>query len=599
MNERLDLQRITSAILRRWIVVLAVTVGIAMLGNAASKATAATYEATTSVLVGQEPPGVIIENSDRATKEQLALTFAELAVRAPVLEPAAAALGMDSWRPLRSRVAIELAPRTLLLDLHVTGTSPEDATRAADEVADQLVAVSEDLSPYRQVKVGPARADTEPIGPNVQMNTLFAAIIGFVVASALALVLELVRERKKRSFRSSEDIPFLGTVRARRASGPASTPDSAAIEEGAVILGNLRVACRPNPVRTIVVTGASMAERSRVATQLAATLSHGEVPAALVDLGLRDPVIHRIFGIPRDPGVSDLLEHRGPRRGLLHGVNEYLQVLPAGRPTVNPSLLLTPEAVDKIVKHVGSFADVVVFDVPLTDRIAELGLVAERVDAIVLVIRNRLTRTEERRVGEDLTALGVQPSGVVVVRTSFFSRFFRRVPPPPGLQTHTNEAHAALLTVDAEPAPARRARADREHDATGARRRGSATSSRSTGNGSGSGADPDLDAAFDSDRDTGPRAEAAYGAIDADPTHDSGGAPRSRRAPAKKRSRKASDGPQLTSDAPATNNNGHEPGPPRDAVNRIDADDAIDMADPLNGFDYRAESSDLDRRGDI
>ena len=288
---------------------------------------------------------------------------------------------------------------------------------------------------------------------------------------------------------------------------------------------------------------------------------------------------HEILGSP------DLLEHRGPRRGLLHGVNDYLHVLPAGRPSVNPSLLLSPEAVDTIVKHVGSFADVVVFDVPLTDRIAELGLVAERVDAIVLVIRNHLTRTEERRVGEDLTALGVQPSGVVVVRTRFFSRFLRRVPPPPGAHTHTNEAHAALLTVDAEAAPARQARADRQQDTTGARPGGSAKSSRRSGNRSDPDPDPDLDP--DSDQDTGPRAEASYGTMDADPTESSGGGSRSRRAPANRRSRTASDGPAIAADAPATKNNGHEPLAARDAADRIDAVDAVDMDDPLNGFEYR------------
>ena len=101
MNDRLDLQRLTAAILRRWVVVVFVTVLIAGLGYAATKAQTATYQATTSVLVGQEPPGVVIENSDRATKEQLALTFAELAVRAPVLEPAAEALGTGEWRSLR------------------------------------------------------------------------------------------------------------------------------------------------------------------------------------------------------------------------------------------------------------------------------------------------------------------------------------------------------------------------------------------------------------------------------------------------------------------------------------------------------------------
>ncbi|MGD9704283.1 MAG: Wzz/FepE/Etk N-terminal domain-containing protein [Acidimicrobiia bacterium] len=550
MNDRLDLQRLTTAILRRWIVVLVVTVVIAELGYLVTSAQAATYEATTSVLVGQEPPGVIIENSDRATKEQLALTFAELAVRAPVLEPAAGALGINgNWRSLRSRVTVQLAPRTLLLDLHVTGKTPEAAAQAADEIADQLVAVTEDLSPYRQVKVGPARADPTPIGPNVQMNTLFAGIIGFIIASALALVLELVRERRKRAFRSQEDIPYLGVVRARRTAGPATVPDALASEEGAAILGNLRVACRPNPVRTIVVTGTSSAERSRVATQLAATLSHGGVPAALIDLGLRDPVIHRLCGLPLVPGVSELLEHRGPKRGVVRTVNEYLQVLPAGHPSVNPSLLLSPEAVERIVAHVGPFADVLVFDVPLTERISELGLVAERVDAVVLVIRNRLTRSEERRVGEDLTALGVRPNGLVVVRSGFFSRLTGRLSRPLAAGPHHDESDDALAVVDPEQASDPRPRARRKHEI-------SDRSVARSDNG-----DTPADVVSEPSADN---------AMELESTTRAKREPKPRRQPAKRAPRKPAAAPELMYDDLATMSNGHDP---RSDEDELDADE--------------------------
>ncbi len=108
-----------------------------------------------------------------------------------------------------------------------------------------------------------------------------------------------------------------------------------------------------------------------------------------------------------------------------------------------------------------------------------------------------------------------------------------------------------------------------------------------------------LDLDPDSDQDTGPRAEASYGTMDADPTESSGGGPGSRRAPATRRSRKSSDGRVIAADAPAPKNNGHEPLAARDAADRIDAVDAVDMDDPLNGFEYRTQSSDLDRRDDV
>ena len=459
MSERLDLQRLTSSILRRWVVVLIVTFVVAYVGFLYSRAQDSTYEATTSVLVGQERPGEGVEDSDRATKEQLALTFAELAVRAPVLEPAAEALEIDGgWRSLRSRVTVKLAPRTLLLDVHVVGDTPESAASAADEVADQLVAVTADLTPYQQVNIGSARADPQPTGPNVSTNTLFAGIIGFIVASAVALIMELTRERKRRAFRSDEEIPFLGVLNARRTRGRVTTADVGASEEGAQILSNLRVACRPNQVRTIVVTGSVTAERSHVSTQLAAVLAHGGVPTALIDLGMRRPTLHRICGIPLEPGVAEVLERKCPERHVAQTLSEHLQVVPAGRPSVNPSVLMTPETVGRIAVHVGSSAETLVFDVPLTERVAELRLVVEGVDAIVLVVRNRLTRTEERRAAEDLTALGVQLTGVVVVRTSILSQLARQVrkpTPTPAVSADTASALGAAPEPETTPAATR------------------------------------------------------------------------------------------------------------------------------------------------
>lgn len=423
MNEHLDLQTLTMAILRRWLVVIVVTAAIASLGYVVSKEQAPTYEATTSVLVGQERVGAVDVDSDRATKEQLALTFAEFAVRAPVLEPAADALGIEGgWRSLRSRVRVQLAQRTLLLDVVVADRSPEAAEQAADEVADQLVLVSEPYSPYVQVKVGPARADPEPVAPNVRMNTLFTGIIGFILASALALVLELARIRRKRAFRSNDEVPFLGVVTVRRGAGSILAPDRSASEEAASILGLLRVACRPHDVRTILVTGSSAAERSRVSSLLAVTLAHAGTPTALVDLGFRDPILHRMYGVPLEPGVAELLEQGRLKQELSRPVHERLRVLPAGSPSGDPALLLSVAAIDRIIAEVKSLAEVVVFDLPLTERLAEVGLVSERVDALVLVMRSHVVRNEERRPAHELTAIGVSPTGIVVVERSLGSR---------------------------------------------------------------------------------------------------------------------------------------------------------------------------------
>ncbi len=455
MNDRLDLQTLTATIMRRWMVVLLVTAGIATLGYVVSKKQTPTFEATTSVLVAQDPPGIIVENSDRALKEQLALTFAELAVRSPVLEPAAQRLGLaDGWRSLRSRVAVKLAPKTLLLDIIVTDSSPEEAARAADVVAEELVRVSTPYSEFVQEQVGDARADPDPVSPNIRMNTLFAGIIGFIVASALALMAELVRVRRRRAFRALDDIPFLGVVRLRRRSPSPLDLDAASSEEAGAILSNLQVACRPRQIRSLLVIGSSEPDRNRVTMQLAATYAQGGDSTVIVDLGLRDPSIHLLASTGLSPGVADLLESRSPRRAFTRTVRPNLRVLPSGRATLSPSMLLSADAPRRISDSIDPAAHVIVFDLPLTERLAEIGLVAEQVDACVLVVQNRLTRASERRAGEELAALGARPNGVIVVQHSFLSRLMR----PPIVEAPADDAFA-----DADEPPTVTGRGVNEH----------------------------------------------------------------------------------------------------------------------------------------
>lgn len=101
------------------------------------------YQATTSVIVGQSIQATQLDTRDILTSERLALTYADITRRQPVLEATIEALGLDySWNSLQRRVSVKLIPNTQLLEISVEASSREEAALIAGGLAQQLILLS-------------------------------------------------------------------------------------------------------------------------------------------------------------------------------------------------------------------------------------------------------------------------------------------------------------------------------------------------------------------------------------------------------------------------------------------------------------------------
>jgi succinoglycan biosynthesis transport protein ExoP len=96
------------------------------------------YEATTTVMVGQALQQVNPTSGDLYISQQLAETYAQMAVRQPILSGAAQALGLE-YTPTADTVSTRLVASTQLLEISVRDTVPESAKALADEIANQLI----------------------------------------------------------------------------------------------------------------------------------------------------------------------------------------------------------------------------------------------------------------------------------------------------------------------------------------------------------------------------------------------------------------------------------------------------------------------------
>lgn len=166
------------------------------------------------------------------------------------------------------------------------------------------------------------------------------------------------------------------------------------------------------------------------AAGVAATLAQRPtVRVLIVDANLRTPGLAQLFGAPNRMGFSELLDSS-------NGDGEYIQpttranlfVLTTGQTSGAPPGMFSPAALGRLVAHLKSRFDFVVFDAsPLLD-FPDCYALVPHVDAVVLVVEADRTLVDDaRRAMRELERSGVRAAGVVLNRQRDYTpRLLRR-----------------------------------------------------------------------------------------------------------------------------------------------------------------------------
>lgn len=143
MNDFMELHRVISIALKRWWLLVVLTILGAVAGYIISRAQTPVYQATTTVLVGESIRSSSVDRVDIQISDALIQTYVEIARRQPVLQGVVTALNLDeSWQSLANRVTVSLIDSTQLIEVTVEARSPELAQTIADELVHQLILLS-------------------------------------------------------------------------------------------------------------------------------------------------------------------------------------------------------------------------------------------------------------------------------------------------------------------------------------------------------------------------------------------------------------------------------------------------------------------------
>ena len=195
-------------------------------------------------------------------------------------------------------------------------------------------------------------------------------------------------------------------------------PGSPVSEAYRALRTNLTFASLDVPLRTLLVTSPGMEEgKSTLLANLAVCIAQTERRVLIVDADLRRPCLHELFDLPNDSGLTTLL---ADPQGLANPPVQPttvsgLSVLTSGPLPPRPADLIASRRMEEVVASLAAQADMVLFDGPPINAVADTAILATRVDGVLLVVRERRTRREAVREAHDrLSRVNARVLGAVL-----------------------------------------------------------------------------------------------------------------------------------------------------------------------------------------
>lgn len=170
-------------------------------------------------------------------------------------------------------------------------------------------------------------------------------------------------------------------------------------------------------LKTIVVTSASPGEgKTTTAANLAVTFAQQGMRVLLVDCDLRRSRLHKMFNVPREPGLTELiLDKEVAAEAIRSTPVENLSVLTSGTLPPNPSELLGGPRMERVLELLRERFDVIVLDSPPLLAASDASVLGTKTDGVLLVVRAGQTeRGAAQQAVQQLAVVGARVVGAVL-----------------------------------------------------------------------------------------------------------------------------------------------------------------------------------------
>ncbi len=249
---------------------------------------------------------------------------------------------------------------------------------------------------------------TSPIEPQKGKNALVSFLMGFI----LSLIFAFYTEYTDTSLKTVDDarrrltLPIFGIIpqiaRAEINGQPqrelitAEDLKSTVSEAYRSLRTNIQFADLENKNKCFMVTSSGPGEgKSTTAANIAITLAYADMPTVLIDADFRKPVVHSLFKLEQEPGITNYLASDIPLSDVIkHTATKNLDVISVGIIPPNPSELLNKTKVDTLIKELKKHYSYVIFDTAPILPVTDPAILGSKVDGAFIVVELGKTTIE-------------------------------------------------------------------------------------------------------------------------------------------------------------------------------------------------------------
>ena len=305
--------------------------------------------------------------------------------------------------------------------------------------------------------VKPALAPSEPFNiPSKLMIVTTGALMGLIIGVMLAFLAE-VFDTSMGTIEDVEEllkVPVLGVIpqlegegrkagRPERADGPRSRsgdlvthfePKSQAAESFRALRTNLQFLRLESKGQLFLITSSFVQEGKTLnVVNLALCMAQAGNRVLLVDADLRKPSIHRVFGLAREPGITDCVLGNYHWREVVGSISDImlgdfaiedilktpgmdtLHILTAGTKPPNPTEILSSVRFREFLKEARQHYDFIFVDAPPILPVADATEIAPLMDGVFLVYTvGRIGRGVLKRAKSNLDNVDAKVMGIVL-----------------------------------------------------------------------------------------------------------------------------------------------------------------------------------------
>ncbi|MFC2061676.1 GumC family protein [Elusimicrobiota bacterium] len=314
--------------------------------------------------------------------------------------------------------------------------------------------------PPRVRVINPAVVPSGPIKPSTPLNFGMGTVVGII----FGIILAFFRENLDTSIGTIEEleeflkIPVLGVIpfftnvkgsgstidewkeKARKSTiedmrsrlAIFQNPKSSIAEAFRTLETNIDFAKTGTEKNTLLFTSTIMKEGKSVTVAnfaLAAAQSNKKV--LLIEADFRAPVLHNIFGVPKENGFSEVLLGKKSITEVVKGTSDFImgymgkekvqttpgiddfKLITSGKLPPNPLQLFNSKEFDRFLQEASNMFDLVIFDSSPILPVADPTVISSKVGGVVVVyrvgvvVRGALKRAISQLVQADANVLGV------------------------------------------------------------------------------------------------------------------------------------------------------------------------------------------------